>query len=284
MISPLPRHGGVDVARVAIIIPARLASTRFPAKPLAPLIGPDGVERPALWYTCQTAKAAAAALRGTVDVMIATDDRRIAALAQELDMQAAMTPGHCLNGTERCAAALPQLAEPPDIVVNLQGDAPLTPAAMVVAVVEMLGGRDDLAMTTAVVPASSMVLAHLQSDAAAGRVGGTTAVCSRDGRALYFSKSIIPHVTPGSQPIEPVLLHIGLYAYRPKALEDYVAVGPAPLELQEGLEQLRFLDAGLPVGIAHCQQPAWEMIELNNPTDVPLIEAQLALRAIAESR
>ncbi|WP_310473808.1 3-deoxy-manno-octulosonate cytidylyltransferase [Sandarakinorhabdus sp.] len=268
---------------VAIIIPARLASTRFPAKPLAPLSGPDGVARPAIHYTWAAAQAAAATLPGNTQCVIATDDARIADACTAMGMAVVMTPDSCLNGTERCAAALGGLAGVPDIIVNLQGDAPLTPASMVTAVMELLAARTDLAMTTAVVAASPAVLAHLQTDAAAGRVGGTTAVCTRDGRALYFSKSVIPHVTPGSTPIEPVLLHVGLYAYRPAALTAYVAAGPAPLELQEGLEQLRFLDAGLPVGVARCAAPAWEMIELNNPTDVPLIEAELARRALAES-
>ena len=274
--------------RIAIVIPARLASTRFPAKPLALLIGTDGAARPAISYTWAAAQAAATAasavFSGTVKCVIATDDARIADACTALRMAVVMTPDTCLNGTERCAAALPGLAEQPDIIVNLQGDAPLTPAAMVVEVVELLAARSDLAMTTAVVPAAPAVLAHLQADAAAGRVGGTTAVCARDGRALYFSKSIIPHVAPGTVPIHPVLLHVGLYAYRPAALAAYVAAGPAPLELQEGLEQLRFLDAGLPVGVAHCAAPAWDMIELNNPTDVPLIETALARRALAESR
>ena len=274
--------------RIAIVIPARLASTRFPAKPLALLIGPDGAARPAISYTWAAAQAAATAasavFSGTVKCVIATDDARIADACTALRMAVVMTPDTCLNGTERCAAALQGLAEQPDIIVNLQGDAPLTPAAMVVEVVELLAARSDLAMTTAVGPAAPAVLAHLQADAAAGRVGGTTAVCARDGRALYFSKSIIPHVAPGTVPIHPVLLHVGLYAYRPAALAAYVAAGPAPLELQEGLEQLRFLDAGLPVGVAHCAAPAWDMIELNNPTDVPLIETALARRALAESR
>ncbi len=270
--------------RIAIVIPARLASTRFPAKPLAPLTGPDGVAHPAISYTWAAAKAAAAVLPGNVECVIATDDMRIADACASLGMAVVMTPETCLNGTERCAAALAGLTIAPDIVVNLQGDAPLTPAEMVAAVVERLAGRPDLAMVTAVVPASPAVLAHLQVDAAAGRVGGTTAVCARDGRALYFSKSIIPHVPPGTTPMQPVLLHIGLYAYRPVALAQYVKAGPAPLELQEGLEQLRFLDAGLPVSVAQCAAPAWETIELNNPTDVPLIEAELARRAIAESR
>lgn len=240
--------------------------------------------RPAIHYTWAAAKAAAALLPGSVECVIATDDGRVADECRARGMQVVMTPDTCLNGTERCAAALPGLAAVPDLVVNLQGDAPLTPAEMVLAVVDMLIARPDLTMTTAVVPATPAVLAHLQSDAAAGRVGGTTAVCARDGRALYFSKSIVPNVTPGTTPVQPVLLHVGLYAYRPAALSAYVAAGPAPLELQEGLEQLRFLDAGLAVGVAHCVAPAWEMMELNNPTDVPLIEAQLARRAAMENR
>jgi len=271
------------MSRVQIIIPARLASTRFPAKPLALLKGADGIARPALYYTWQSGLAAARALGGHVGCVIATDDTQIAELAQAAGMTVVMTPLDCANGTERCAAALAELDTVPDVVVNLQGDAPLTPPAMVVAVVALLEADPELAMTTAAVPASPAVLAHLLSDAAAGRVGGTTAVCSTRGRALYFSKSIIPHVTPGTLPEQDVLLHLGLYAYRPDSLAAYAAHGSVPLELQEGLEQLRFLDAGLPIGIAVCSPPEWEMIELNNPSDIPLIEAELARRAITET-
>jgi len=268
--------------RTAIIIPARFASSRFPGKPLAPLICADGVVRPAISQTWAAARAAAAALPGDVDLVIATDSGEIADTCRALGIAVVMTPEACLNGTERCAAALPQLQATPDLVVNLQGDAPLTPADMVAAVVMLAAERSDLAMATAVVPATTAVLAHLQADAAAGRVGGTTAVCARDGRALYFSKAIIPHIPPGTQPEQPVLLHVGLYAYRPAALLAYAAAGPCPLELQEGLEQLRFLDAGLPIGVAQCAAPPWDLIELNNPGDVPLIEAQLQARARAE--
>ena len=270
------------MSRTIIIIPARHASTRFPAKPLALLAGADGVGRPALHYTWQAGTAAARSLGRGAECVIATDDERIAAFARTEGMAVVMTPTDCANGTERCAAALSVLGELPDLVVNLQGDAPLTPAAMVTAVVAELESDPALAMATAAVPASPAVLAHLQADAAAGRVGGTTVVCSSAGRALYFSKSIIPHVSPGTTPHESVLLHLGLYAYRPAALFAYAAHGPVPLELQEGLEQLRFLDAGLPVGVAVCDAPEWEMIELNNPTDVPLIEAELARRAAME--
>lgn len=270
------------MSHIVIIIPARLASTRFPAKPLALLTGADGVARPALHYAWQAGTAAVRALGRDAECVIATDDERIAAVARAGGMAVVMTPTECVNGTERCAAALSVLSKMPDLVVNLQGDAPLTPAPMVAAVVAELESDQSLAMATAAVRASPAVLAHLQADAAAGRVGGTTVVCSSAGRALYFSKSIIPHVSPGTTPYQSVLLHLGLYAYRPAALAAYAARGPVPLELQEGLEQLRFLDAGLPVGVAVCETPEWEMIELNNPTDVPLIEAELARRAAME--
>jgi 3-deoxy-manno-octulosonate cytidylyltransferase (CMP-KDO synthetase) len=268
------------MARVVIIIPARFASSRFPGKPLKLLTGPDGIARPLLDWTWDAAQS----VPGVNEVVIATDDPRIADHADKCGMAVVMTPASCTNGTERCAAALPGLQQMPDIVVNLQGDAPLTPPAMVTAVIERLAANPELAMTTAAVPANAAVLAHLQADHRAGRVGGTTVVCDGHGRALYFSKSIIPHVPIGATPEQPVLLHVGLYAYRPAALALYVTQGSSVLERQEGLEQLRFLEAGLSTGVAVCPSPGWDLIELNNPTDRPLVEAQLRRRAQQESR
>ena len=255
-----------------------MASTRFPAKPLAPLRGPDGVARPALTYTWAAAQAAARQLGGGTECIVATDDATISALATNTGMRVVMTPTECRNGTERCASALDVMDEEFDLVINLQGDAPLTPANFIVAIAERLANEPQLSMATAAVPATGAVLQHLQSDAAAGRVGGTTVACNRAGHALYFSKSIIPYVAHSTSPLESVLLHLGVYAYQPEALKAYSAMEPAMLELQEGLEQLRFLDAGLPVGVCVLAPPGWEMIELNNPSDVPLIEKELAVR------
>lgn len=268
------------MARIAIIIPARFASTRYPGKPLALLTGPDGSTRPLIDWTWRSAMA----VPGIAEVVVATDDKRIADHARAQGMAVVMTPEHCLNGTERCAAALPLLATAPDVVVNLQGDAPLTPPAMVTAVIDALCASPDTAMATAAVPASPTMLKHLQDDAHEGRVGGTTLVCNARGRALYFSKSIIPHVPMGTQPEQPVLLHVGLYAYRPPALAAYVALGPSPLERQEGLEQLRFLETDTAPGVAICPAPPWDLIELNNPTDRPLIEAQMRRRAVEDGQ
>ncbi len=262
--------------RIAIIIPARFASTRYPGKPLVALAGPDGHAMTLIEWTWAAAKA----VPGIAEVVVATDDARIADHARARGMAVVMTSEHCGNGTERCAAALAGLAMQPDVVVNLQGDAPLIPPEMVRAVIDMLAADPDLAMATAAVPASPAVLEHLQEDARNGRVGGTTVVCTRQGRALYFSKSIIPHVAAGTEPEVPVLLHVGLYAYRPEVLAAYVAAGASRLERQEGLEQLRFLEAGIAPGVAICPAPDWDLLELNNPGDRPLLEAQLRRRAL----
>ena len=270
------------MGRTAIIIPARLASTRFPAKPLARLRGPDGVARAALSYTWAAGEAAARVLGPEAACVVATDDAAIADFAEAEGMRVVMTPTECRNGTERCAAALDAIGEDFDLVVNLQGDAPLTPAHFIAAVAGRIAEEPALAMATVAVPATPGVLQHLLADAAQGRVGGTTVVCNRAGHALYFSKSIIPYVAPGSVPDQPVLLHLGVYAYRRAALRAYAEAAPAGLELQEGLEQLRFLDAGMPVGVSVLAPPAWDMIELNNPTDVPLIEAAMIARHHSE--
>lgn len=266
------------MGRAAIIIPARMGSTRFPGKPLAPLTGPGGRTQPALSYTWEAAQAAAQRLGPDTACLVATDDEAIADVARQAGMNVVMTPLTCRNGTERCAAALGGLGGSFDMIVNLQGDAPLTPPGMVLDVVDTLVRRPGLAMATPAVPLGAELLDHFQSDFAAGRVGGTTVVLNQRHEALYFSKSLIPHVSPGQPAKANVLLHLGIYAYRPEALRDYAALAPGVLELQEGLEQLRFLEAGMAIGVSICEPPEWNMVELNNPSDVPLIEAELAKR------
>lgn len=265
-------------ARRLIVIPARHASTRFPGKPLEPLRGARGTVRPLI----ERSWLAARAVPGIDRVVIATDDARIADAAAAFGAEVAMTPPDCRNGTERCAAALDALGEAPALVVNLQGDAPLTPPGVVTALVAAMDADPALAVATPAVPCSEGVLAALLADEAAGRVGGTTVVFGPDGRALYFSKRVIPHVPPARAAAEPGLvhLHLGVYAYRPVALARYRDAPPGRLEELEGLEQLRFLDAGIAVGVVACPPPGWDVIELNNPGDAPAIEAVLAARGI----
>ena len=260
--------------RRMIVIPARQASTRFPGKPLARLRGARGTMRPLIERTWRSAIA----VPGIDRVVVATDDAQIAAVARSFGAEAVMTPVACRNGTERCAAVLDVLDQTPDLVINLQGDAPLTPAPVIAALIDRIEAAPDLAVATPAMPCTPGVLAALLADQAAGRAGGTTVVFDGACRALYFSKRVIPCVDPAllAHAAYEVHLHLGVYAYRPAALRAYAAAAPSRLEMLEGLEQLRFAEIGLPVGVALCAAPAWDAIECNNPADVPLIERVLA--------
>ena len=136
-------------------------------------------------------------------------------------------------------------------------------------------------MATPAVLCSASTYRHLATDAAEGRVGGTTVVFNSAQRALYFSKRIIPYLPSHRvQDVAPVHLHLGLYAYRLSALECYRNAPPSELERLEGLEQLRFLELGLSVSIVPIESMSWDPIELNNPSDVEAIERVLAERGI----
>ena len=264
-------------ADFAILIPARFASTRYPGKPLAQLRGADGEPRSLIERSWRAATAVAPVER----VWVATDDERIAAAVTAFGGQVVMTPQSCRNGTERCAAALEVLGEVAPIIVNLQGDAPLTPAFVVSDLVAALAADPTAAMATPAVECSASLYAHLVIDQAAGRVGGTTVVADAAGRALYFSKRVIPHLpVEAPEAHRAVRLHLGVYAYRPAALAAYAALEPTPLELCEGLEQLRFLESGQPIRLVPFPALEWDCIELNNPEDVPAIEGILQARGI----
>lgn len=264
---------------VVIIIPARFESSRYPGKPLAPLRGSAGVAKPLI----QRSWEAAVRVPGIDSVHIATDHPAIAEAAAGFGAKVLMTSSACRNGTERCAEAHDQLAETPELIVNLQGDAPLTPDWFVTALVDALAGATGAAVATPAIRCTPAHLAELRAEEALGRVGGTTVVTASDGRALYFSKRLIPHFDPaalGGGPT-PVRLHIGVYAYTPAALRLYRATPPTELERLEGLEQLRFLDSGVPIRVAEVAPPPWQIWELNNPSDVAPIEAALATMGVA---
>ncbi len=261
---------------VAIVIPARYASTRYPAKPLALLRGASGIAKPLI----QRSWEAACRVEGVDHVVVATDDDRIRSVAEGFGARVVMTPEGCANGTERCAAALQGLPEDVGIVVNLQGDAPLTPAPMVAGLIARLRAGGAKVATPALRCAPDLYR-KLVEDQGAGRVGGTTMVIARSGDAMYFSKRVIPYV-PQDRADEadlPVFLHVGVYGYSRAALAAYPRLPVSDLELLEGLEQLRFLDAGIAVAAVE-NEAGPELWELNNPSDVAIIEAMMATRGM----
>lgn len=259
-----------------IIIPARHASSRYPGKPLVGLRGAGGHERPLILRSWD----AACAVPDISGVWVATDDRRIADVARAGGAQVVMTSATCVNGTERCADALARLGIAPDVVVNLQGDAPLTPPWFVSALIDAVG--NDTPVATPVLRCTPAIHRQLVEDRAAGRPGATTAVFDRFGRALYFSKNVLPYAPePVTAMTEaPVFHHVGVYAYTPQALAEYVAAPPSTPEQMEGLEQLRFLHLGLSVRCIVVDAKGHAFWELNNPADKPRIEAILRAQGI----
>ena len=235
-----------------ILIPARYQSSRYPGKPLAPLKGATGIAKPLIHRSVEAARR----VNGISGVYVVTDDERIAQSCREAKVGVIMTSPACRNGTERCAEALTELHEP-DLVINFQGDALLTPPGFVEALIARMDSDRDALVATPAMRLRSDEVRALQAEENAGRVGGTTVVMNDAGHALYFSKRLIPHLPP-------------------QALERYVTTPVSELETLEGLEQLRFLAAGIPMAVVEVETPPFTLRELNNPEDVAPIEQALA--------
>lgn len=259
---------------VLIVIPARFASTRYPGKPLVELVGASGKSKSLIRRSWD----AACAVKGVDRVVVATDDERIRSAAEAFGAEVIMTAESCSNGTERCADALARMNETYDIVVNLQGDAPLTPAWFVEDLVAAMIADPETNVATPVLRCDADALNGFLEDRRAGRVGGTTAVFDNADNALYFSKEVIPYTgrTFSEHEICPVFHHVGVYAYRPAALSQYLKWPTGTLETWEGLEQLRFMENGEKVRCVEVDGRGRAFWELNNPEDVARIELKLA--------
>lgn len=256
--------------KTVILIPARYASTRYPGKPLVMLKGRDGVAKSLI----QRSWEAAMAVKGVDAVHVATDDARIKEAAEAFGASVVMTSEACANGTERCADALDRLGASADLYVNFQGDAPLTPSWFVEDLIAEMAAHPELQMATPVLRCDAQTHANFLADRREGRVGGTTAVFDSNRNALYFSKEVIPY-TGRSFPegaLIPVFHHVGVYAYREAALRAYAGWEVGPLETNEGLEQLRFLEQGQPIRCVEVEGRGRVFWELNNPVDVSRIE------------
>ncbi len=257
---------------VTIVIPARFQSQRFQGKPMAMLRGATGLQKSLI----QRSWEAGCRVPDAAQVIVATDDVRIAEHARAFGAEVMMTSPNAANGTERCAEVAARLPKA-ELIVNLQGDAPLTPPEFVSAVIAAMDGEE---MATPVLRADAQTLRRLQADRAQSMVGGTTAVFSSSGHALYFSKEVLPF-SDSLGPDDAVFHHVGLYAYRPEALRRYARWPMGPLERLEGLEQLRFLENNVPVRCVEVEAKGRVFWEVNNPQDIQRVEKALAEMEIA---
>lgn len=262
-----------------IVVPARYGSTRFPGKPMKLIAGQSMVSRVA-----DVAKNAAS-MMDDADYVIATDDERILTHCAELGLKAIMTPDDVATGTDRALAAVDALNATPEVVVNLQGDAPFTPAEVVAAIGKAAAeGNEDVA--TPVVRLTWAGLDELREHKKLAPFSGTTCIRDRDGRALWFSKMIIPGIRKedklrSTSELSPVLRHIGLYAYRLDALKRFAALPEADYEALEGLEQLRLLENGMSIRVVEVDQPDINIGGVDTQEDLELVERILAERGLA---
>ena len=251
---------------IVAVIPARFGSTRFPGKPLADVAGRSLIRR---------VYDIASAAEGVTQVLVATDDDRIQEHVESFGGTAVMTPESCRNGTERVHAAIQGLEQRPDAVINLQGDAVLTPPWVLEAVAAEMRAHPELPMVTPAARLDESSLALLMEAKSAGEVGGTTVVFNKAGDALYFSKAIIPYVRDASGG-SPTYRHIGLYGYTTSALEQLIALPASPLELTEGLEQLRALDNGMPIRVVEVDYRGRRHLAIDSPEDLRRVESLIA--------
>ncbi|HEY4443176.1 MAG TPA: 3-deoxy-manno-octulosonate cytidylyltransferase [Steroidobacteraceae bacterium] len=244
-----------------VVIPARFAASRLPGKPLL-IVG----DRPLIQWVWQCARASRAA-----SVTVATDDERIVDSARGFGAECLMTSAEHASGTDRIAEVVRAKGlAADDVVVNLQGDEPMMPPAVINEVAEALNARPHIDIATAVTP--------IQSLAEFLDASCVKALRARDGQALYFSRAAVPWPRDGVAAGQPIRFdgawrHIGIYAYRVRSLLQFASWPPTPLEETERLEQLRALEHGMRIHLVTLAKapPAG----VDTPEDLERIRANL---------
>lgn len=239
-----------------VVVPARYASSRLPGKPLLVLAG-----KPMLQWVVERAQRSQAQ-----QVVVATDDDRIAKVARafaEVQMTSAAHP----SATERIAeVATLRGWRDDEVIVNLQGDEPLMPPVLIDQVAQLLTAHASTDIATLSVPLHSAAELH--------EPNVVKVVTDLRQRALYFSRAPIPFERESTGSYAHARRHLGLYAYRVAALKRLAATAPSAYEELEKLEQLRALEHGMEIRVAHA--PVAPGGDVNTPADVPRVEALLA--------
>ena len=244
------------MSKLAVIIPARFGSTRFPGKPLFEIAGKPLVRH--VWERVSRA-------RGVDLVVVATDDMRIAEAAFGFGAEVAMTSARCKTGTDRCAEVASRL-KGYRYVVNVQGDEPLIDPKLVTKLATELRNDGAIKMITA---ASPMELGEIENP------NVVKVVTARSGDALYFSRSAIPFDRDGAG-FEP-LRHLGIYGYDVRFLMQFVKWREGVLERLEKLEQLRALENGVPIRVVRTRHQA---VGVDTPADAEMVERILSQKGL----
>ena len=244
------------IVKILGIIPARFASTRFPGKPLASILG-----KTLLQHTFENAEKISILDK----LLIATDDKRIFDHALEFGGHPIMTSSSCLTGTDRLAEVLikyPEWLKTVEAVVNIQGDEPCVNPQAIEQAVQTLLNDPSAQMATLIAP--------LKSEEEALDPSIVKCVKDQSNNALYFSRSLIPSNKKQTfNPNETYYRHIGLYVYRPSFLLHYQTLPPTPLQLTEDLEQLKVQEHGFKIKVTITEQPS---IGVDTPEDLNKIE------------
>ncbi len=238
--------------KAVIVIPARYGSTRFPGKSLARIDG-----RPMIQWVWEAARRS----RLAEEVLVATDDDRIADVAAKLGADVIMTKKSHRSGTDRVAEVADKVSA--QLYVNVQGDEPLLSA----------GAVDDLIRGMMENPRVLMgTLAHaLETEAEWRSPEVVKVVVNRHGEAMYFSRSPLPFMRAWN-PRARLRRHVGIYAFRPKGLETFIALKPSELEIAENLEQLRVLEYGMTIQVIETK---YRCLGVDTPADLQKVEEEL---------
>jgi 3-deoxy-manno-octulosonate cytidylyltransferase (CMP-KDO synthetase) len=257
---------------VSIVIPARYNSSRFPGKPLALVKGITLLER--VWRISQ---AAVTHVKDSakLEVVVATDDERIARHVEGFGGTVVMTSSACRNGTERVYEAVSSSSSLPEIIVNIQGDAPLISPHFVAGIINAMRSDAEVQVATPAVRLSKESYDRMLQSKGAGIVSGTTVTFDKKGDALYFSKAVIPFMRSEPQTMDgtvPVFQHIGMYAYTMSALKRLIELPEGEFEKVESLEQLRALEHGIPVRVVQVSLGSRTLWPIDTPEDVKRVE------------
>jgi len=250
-----------EKSKALIIIPARMASSRYPAKPMALISGIPMLER--VWRIASAAKQAS-------KVIIATESEEILDFASGFGAEVILTSESCRTGTDRVAEVAQKLELENEILVSFQGDSVLTPSHILDSVIGIFDKNSETEIATPAIKLEGEALDRFLQSKRKGSTTGTMVVFDNHHQALYFSRSIIPY-SRESRP-EEIYRHIGLYAYRADTLKRFAALKQGRLEKLEKLEQLRALENKIGIKVVPVDFKGRTSASVDNPQDVTLVE------------